>query len=78
MVLDWHGPTLAGAEQEAYLELLSELLARGVPLEGVLLYGLARPSHQPEAPELAPVPLEHLRALAARIEALGLPVRVSE
>lgn len=77
MALDWGGPTLAGEEQRAYLALLEDLVRRGVPLEGVLLYGLARPSHQPEAPELAPVAAAELERLAERIRALGLAVRVS-
>jgi hypothetical protein len=46
-------------------------------VRGVLLYGLARPSHQPEAPELAALPRASLEAFARRIEAAGLPVRVS-
>jgi len=77
MALDWNGATLAGAEERAYLELLCDVLAAGAPLRGVLLYGLERPSHQPEAPELAALPEARLRELAARIEALGLEVRVS-
>jgi wyosine [tRNA(Phe)-imidazoG37] synthetase (radical SAM superfamily) len=77
MALDWGGSTLSGVEEEAYLALLADVLQSGAPLAGVLLYGLARESHQPEAPELAALPEEKLRALATRIEALGLEVRVS-
>ena len=77
MVLDWEGPSLEGEEERAYLELLKELLAAGTPLQGVLLYGLARPSCQPEASELKALPEPWLRALATKIEALGLEVRVS-
>ena len=77
LALDWGGSTLAGAELDAYLGLLRETLEAGAPLQGVLLYGIERPSHQPEAPELKPLPEGELRALAARIEALGLAVRVS-
>jgi hypothetical protein len=51
-------------------------VADGVPLLGVLLYGLARPSHQPEAPRLARLPEEWLEALAAQVRALGLECRV--
>lgn len=77
MVLDWGGSTLAGEERRAYLELLSGVLADGAPLAGVLLYGLARQSYQPEAPELAAVETAQLHGLAREIEALGLTVRVS-
>ncbi|HEX6885582.1 MAG TPA: radical SAM protein [Planctomycetota bacterium] len=63
-------------ELAAYLELVRAHLREGPPPLGVLLYGLARPSHQPEAPELARLPEEWLAAFAARIRALGLEVRV--
>jgi len=65
------------AERTAYLEFLAAALAAGVRLEGVLLYGLARPSQQPEAPRLDRLPAEWLEAFAAEIGTLGLPVRVS-
>lgn len=63
-------------EVQAYLDLLARAMAEGVPLQGVLLYGLARPSLQPEAARLTRLPEAWLTALAARIEALGLAVRV--
>lgn len=63
-------------EVQAYLDLLARAVAEGVPLKGVLLYGLARPSLQPEAPRLSRLSEAWLSALAARIEALGLAVRV--
>ena len=43
---------------------------------GVLLYGLARPSHQPEAPNLSRLPVEWLEAFATRLRALGLETQV--
>ncbi len=64
------------AELEAYVALLAALRARGVPIVDVLLYGLERPSHQPEAPRLSKLPREWLDALARRIEATGLTVQV--
>jgi pyruvate-formate lyase-activating enzyme len=76
IAFDWHGPTLAGAELERYCDRLADLVARGVPLRGVLLYGLARPSRQPEAKELRPLAESDLRAIAARIERCGVTVRV--
>ncbi|HSC80504.1 MAG TPA: radical SAM protein [Chitinolyticbacter sp.] len=65
------------AELQAYLDFIAAQLARGVSLQGVLLYGLARPSMQAEAPSLATAPAEWMQALASRIEALGLAVRLS-
>lgn len=77
MVMDWNGCTLGGAERVAYLELLAGLARAEVPPRGVLLYGLARTSHQPEAPELSPAAPEHLQDLAHAIEELGLAVKVT-
>jgi wyosine [tRNA(Phe)-imidazoG37] synthetase (radical SAM superfamily) len=64
-------------ERTAYLELLAEAVRRGVRLQGVLLYGVARPSLQPEAPRLGRLPEAWLQALAREIEGLGLPVVVT-
>ena len=77
MVLKRAGEPPTEAECTAYLDALADVLARGATLEGVLLYGLARTSYQPEATELAPLPGAWMQAYAARIEALGLEVRLS-
>ncbi|MBK6743008.1 MAG: radical SAM protein [Hydrogenophilales bacterium] len=58
-------------EIDAYLRLLGRLQSDGVPLRGVLLYGLARPSLQPEAPRLSRLPEARLIAFGGRIEAMG-------
>ena len=59
-------------EVQAYLELLTRARDEELPMLGVLLYGLARESHQPEAPTLDRLPLEWLEGLAEKIRALGL------
>lgn len=64
-------------ECEAYLETLKSVLSKGAPLQGVLLYGLARPSMQPEAPRLARLSEAWLEGFADKIRALGLSVEVS-
>lgn len=66
-----------GAEVEAYLAMLARAKAESLPLRGVLLYGLARASMQPEAKHLSPLSETWLRTLAHRIEALGFPVRLA-
>jgi hypothetical protein len=73
--LDGQPPSLD--ERSAYLALLERALELKVPLKGVLLYGLARPSMQPEAARLSPLPQEWLDGFAAEIRRLGLNVRVS-
>jgi wyosine [tRNA(Phe)-imidazoG37] synthetase (radical SAM superfamily) len=63
------------AEFDAYLDLLRT--AGAGRLQGILLYGLARPSMQPEAGQLSPLPVEMLEGFAGRVRALGLTVHVS-
>lgn len=61
-------------EIAAWLDILAQAKEN---LAGVHLYGLARPSLQPEAPRLARLPLTWLEELAKRVGELGLTVRVS-
>ncbi len=46
-------------------------------IQGVLLYGVARPSYQAEAVDITQLPLEWLEAFAERIRDLGPSVHVS-
>lgn len=64
-------------DEEDYLGFIEALLRDGHRPQGVLLYGLARPPTQPEAPRLSALPQKNLQAFAACIEKLGLPVKVS-
>jgi wyosine [tRNA(Phe)-imidazoG37] synthetase (radical SAM superfamily) len=65
------------AEQAAYLAAVTRIRDLSIPVHGVLLYGLARPSLQPQADRLSALPAAWLDAFAGRIRAAGLPVRVS-
>jgi wyosine [tRNA(Phe)-imidazoG37] synthetase (radical SAM superfamily) len=58
-------------EIQAYLNLLAQAKDR---LQGIHLYGLARPSLQPGAEHLGRLSNDALTAIAHRIEALGLQV----
>ena len=64
-------------EQAAYLAAVKQLRRESIPLQGVLLYGLARPSMQPQAGRLSALPAEWLDAFAEAIRQAGLPVKVS-
>jgi wyosine [tRNA(Phe)-imidazoG37] synthetase (radical SAM superfamily) len=64
-------------EQAAYLDTIARLRREAVPLRGVLLYGLARPSMQPQAARLSALPAAWLGVFAEKIRAAGLPVKVS-
>lgn len=66
------------AEQAAYLAVVERTRQQQIPLRGVLLYGLARPSMQPQAGRLSALPAEWLEAFAEKIRAAGLPVKVSQ
>lgn len=65
------------AEQAAYLAAVARIRQQSIPVQGVLLYGLARPSMQPQAGRLSALPAEWLEAFAEKIRVAGLPVKVS-
>lgn len=71
----WDGQAPSDADIAAYLAVLEK--AGAGRLAGVLLYGIARPSMQPEAPRLSPLTAAELEAIAERIRKTGLTVRVS-
>ena len=64
-------------DEDDYVGFLAALLDAGIRPQGVLLYTLARPSLQPEAPRLSALPHDALEGFAARIRALGLEVKVA-
>lgn len=68
---------LPPAEEEvsSYLAFIRQLLDDHIPIQGVLLYGLARPSLQPEASRLAPVEPTWFRDFEEKIESLGITVK---
>jgi len=72
-----NGEPPSDAEVRTYLQFLRSLIAEKIPIQGVLLYGIARPSLQPEAPELSRVSAAWLTAHSEKIEALGLTVRLN-
>jgi len=74
-VLDGEPPSRQ--DEDDYLEFVSALLRAGHKPKGVLLYSLARPSLQPEAPRLSALSEIQLQAFAERIGKLDLPVKVS-
>ena len=72
--LDGEPPTRA--ECDAYLRFLESVLPEA-PIQGVLLYGLARPSMQPEATRLAKLPAAWLEGFASEIRKRKIAVKVS-
>jgi wyosine [tRNA(Phe)-imidazoG37] synthetase (radical SAM superfamily) len=66
-----------GTETAAYLEFLQRLISDAVPIKGVMLYGIARPSLQPEAVRLSSTDENWLLNYRAKIEQLGLAVKLN-
>jgi wyosine [tRNA(Phe)-imidazoG37] synthetase (radical SAM superfamily) len=64
-------------DEDDYLDLLASLQGEGIKPQGVLLYGLARPSLQQEATRLSALPNEIMERFSQRISALGLQVRLA-
>jgi wyosine [tRNA(Phe)-imidazoG37] synthetase (radical SAM superfamily) len=77
MACAFDGEPPSDEEVAAYLDLARGLVRDGVPVKGVLLYGLARVSHQPEAPRLSALPTSWMESFASRIRETGLEVRLS-
>ena len=73
--VDGQPPSLE--ERNAYLDLLLAFQNRNIPLSGVLLYGIARPSMQAEAPSLSALPTEWMEIFAEEIRKTGLDARLS-
>lgn len=72
------GKIPSATERAAYVALLVSALGQGAVLKGVFLYGPARESLQPEAPNLAILPGTWLQDFSQTISALGVAVKVVE
>jgi len=64
-------------DEDDYLNFLAGLIQDNIRPQGVLLYSLARPSLQIEAPRLSSLSVQQLELFATRIRALGVTVKVS-
>jgi wyosine [tRNA(Phe)-imidazoG37] synthetase (radical SAM superfamily) len=76
-MIAWDGQPPSFEEVSAYLQFLSSLKQRHVPLRGVMLYGLARPSLQQEAMHLAALDSEWMEDMAVQIRKCGFEVTLS-
>ncbi|MEQ1914800.1 MAG: radical SAM protein [Sideroxydans sp.] len=64
-------------DENDYLDFLATALHQPNKPQGVLLYGLARPSLQQEAARMSALSKEQMENFASRIRALGMEVRVA-
>lgn len=76
-VFNQYGQPPSEEEVVAYLAFVKDLMADGIALSGVLLYGIERVSYQPESSTLTKVDESWFTTFASRISALGLPVKQS-
>jgi hypothetical protein len=75
-LVDYRGIGLSEKEKSAYLEFLSRY-KNITGLKGIMLYGLARPSLQPEAVDLKPLPAQAINDFAESVRVLGFDVSVN-
>ena len=76
-MFSWDGIEPSEDEVNAYLAFIQQLKAGTVPVKGVLLYGIARPSLQPEAEHLSVLTSEWMQSMAGKIEAMGFSVKLA-
>ncbi|MGB8516995.1 MAG: radical SAM protein [Gallionella sp.] len=72
------GASPSAQDEQDYFAFVASLLRDGNALQGVLLYGLARPSLQAEAARLSALTREELDVFAHKIHALGVAVKVAD
>jgi len=71
------GTSPSRQDETDYLEFIADLIRQGHCPQGVLLYGLARPSLQAEAQRLSAISADTMEYFANKIRVLGVTVKVS-
>ena len=64
-------------ETSAYINLLETVISREIPVKGVFLYGVERPSMQPDAKLIKKLPEKWLQDFAYKLRELSLDVIVT-
>lgn len=75
-LVDYQGLGLTDLEKTAYLQFFTDIKKSRVSIDTIMLYSIARPSMQPEAAYLKPLPANVMQEFAEEIRALGFEVRV--
>ncbi len=76
-MFNWNGKPPDEMERTAYMNFIAALKRDAVPVKGVLLYAVARPSMQSEAVRVSALDADWMGNMAQCIEALGLSVKLS-
>lgn len=77
-VFQLDGMPPSNEETAAYLSFLQQLSHDEIPVQGVLLYGIARPSLQPEASRLSKIDDAWLSQFGEQIKRTGYAVKISQ
>ncbi|TXI27517.1 MAG: radical SAM protein [Nitrosomonas oligotropha] len=77
-VFQLDGMPPSNEETAAYLSFLQQLTHDKIPVQGVLLYGIARPSLQPEASRLSQIDDAWLSQFGEQIKRTGYAVKISQ
>ena len=77
-VFQLDGMPPSNEETAAYLSFLQQLTQDEIPIQGVLLYGIARPSLQPEASRLSTIDDAWLSQFGEQIKRTGYAVKISQ
>ncbi|MDQ6996289.1 MAG: radical SAM protein, partial [Mariprofundus sp.] len=76
-MMAWDGQPPTEHELSAYIDFLAALKRNDVPVRGILLYGLARPSLQDQAVHLTALNKTWMQTTADRIRQTGFKVNLS-
>ncbi len=76
-MVGWDGQPPSEHEITAYTNFLTALKLNGIPIRGILLYGLARPSLQDEAVHLTALDNVWMQLTAERIRKTGFQMKLS-
>ncbi len=71
----FNGKEPSEREISAYVNLLNNIIKQEIPVKGVYLYGIERPSMQPEADKIKKLPESWFKQLALKLN--DLPIKIS-
>lgn len=76
-IFSYNNKPPAKTETNAYINILKAILSREIPVKGVLLYGIERPSMQRDADKLKKVPKKWLNEFVKSMKDIPLDINVS-
>lgn len=71
----YSGHPPSGEQLNQYVDRVKEVKSY---IQGVMIYGVARPSYQPEANQITRLPIHFLETFAEKLTSLGISVSINE